>query len=990
MNMGRLFFNRARVSILALLACAHVLLMSAALLGWVEWVHAGIVGLGFALTAIAVALVGELRMRREIELLTAAAQRLTMGYIDEHTDLPGDIRSVQRLQAAADALQQRWDALHQAELRYHALVEQTPVIFYSHTPKLSGGAFYVSPMVEQILGFSTDEWHNDPDLWRKQLHPDDRASVLAQAHTDAAARHPTAIEYRIYTRDGNVRWFYDTAMMVRDKNGHAQALSGVMIDVTERKQTEEMQRLMSAAVQETFDSIIITTADLKQPGPQIVFANDAFTKMTGYTAEEVIGKTPRILQGPDTDRSLLNQLTHALEQQLPFQGETINYRKDGSQFTVEWDITPIHDYSGAITHYVAIQRDVTERRRIESALCNSELRYRTIITNTPVILFAADQNGCLTYIEGKGLERLHCTSEELLNQPLATLRTPAPAFADSIVRALNGEELISILPIGDITFECSCAPLRDDQHNIIGVIGVATDVSDLAQTKQALVENEAKLRTIVENSTDAIYIKDRQGRYVLVNPAAARYLQRPIEYIIGKSDVEITGQIIGAPLRANDQHVMTSGASHTFEERLIVDGVEHTFLTSKFPYVASNGEILGIIGVSRDITDRRHAEDILQTAYAQVTDMAHRLNYSRSVLQTLFDGLNDGLVLLNHLGRIVAINRTLADMLSSTPAVLEGAIWAEVCRRANPTFPGEWATQVVRDGKTDRQRIPFTDSSNKRRVLDMHILPLISSSGTADHVIIHMVDITERLELEAMVVHQERLAASGKLAATVAHEVNSPLQAIQNFLYMAQSAPDSKRAGYLHLVHEEIERIGKIIHHLQDLYRPITTARAPTNINILIERMLLLTGSSIAGNNVNVQCDLASDLPTISIQPDLITQVLLNLLFNALDAMPNGGTLRVYSAVQSATSTHDAAEPTYSDVIVEISDTGVGMTPDVQEHIFDPFFTTKSSGTGLGLAISQQIITQHGGKIQVRSAPNQGSIFSIVLPFADEVIEYKQ
>lgn len=988
--MGRLFLHKARIPILALFACAHALIILAALVGWIQWVSAGIAGLVLALAAIGVTLVGEMHMRRETRALAAAARQLTMGYIDEHTAIPGESISAQQLQAAAAALHKRLDALQQIELRYQTLVEQTPVIFYSNMPKLSGGAYYISPMVEQILGFSAEEWQNDPDLWRKQLHPDDREHVVAQARIDVTAHHPTALEYRIYTRDGNVRWFYDTAIMVRDKAGRAQCLSGVMIDVTERKQTEEMQRLMSAAVRETFDSIIITTADLKQPGPQIVFANNAFTQMTGYRAEEVIGKTPRILQGPATDRTLLNRLTQVLEQELPFQGETINYRKDGSPFILEWDITPIHDHCGAITHYVAIQRDVTERRRIESALRNSELRYRTIITNTPIILFATDRDGSLTYIEGKGLERLHRSSQELLNQPLSTLRTLAPAFADSIVQALNGAELISIVPIGDTTFECSCAPLYDDHHMITGVIGVATDVTDLVQTKQTLAKNEAKLRTIVENSTDAIYIKDRQGHYVMVNPAAARYFQRPIERIIGKSDVEIAGQTLGLQFRTNDQYVIDTGTSHTFEERLVVDGAEHTFLACKFPYVDPDGETIGIIGMSRDITDRRHAEDILQTAYAQVTDMAHRLNYSRSVLQTLFDGINDGLVLLNHLGRIVAINRTLANLMSSTPATLEGAIWIEACRRANPPFPGEWTTQVFRNGQADRQRVPFTDSSDKRRVLDIQILPLINPSSAAEHVIVHVADITERIELEAMVVHQERLAASGKLAATVAHEVNSPLQAIQNFLYMAQSAPDSKRVGYLHLVHEEIERIGKIIHHLQDLYRPITTARALTNINTLIERMLLLTGSSIAGHTVDVQCDLSPDLPAIWIQPDLITQVLLNLLFNALDAMPNGGTLRVYSAVHSAEPRDNITESTYSNVTIEIADTGIGMTPDVQEHIFDPFFTTKSSGTGLGLAISQQIITQHGGKLHVRSAPHQGSIFSIVLPFADEVNEYRQ
>ncbi|MBD2120590.1 ATP-binding protein [Trichocoleus sp. FACHB-262] len=128
---------------------------------------------------------------------------------------------------------------------------------------------------------------------------------------------------------------------------------------------EEAIRLLLSAVQQSRDSIIITTAHVDPPGPEIVYVNPAFSEMTGYASEEVLGKTPRLLQGPDTDRQLLRDLRQHLIDGEPFHGEAINYRKDGTEYYVEWNLTPIRDVQQTITHFVAIQRDISDRKRLE-------------------------------------------------------------------------------------------------------------------------------------------------------------------------------------------------------------------------------------------------------------------------------------------------------------------------------------------------------------------------------------------------------------------------------------------------------------------------------------------------------------------------------------------------------------------------------------------------------------------------------------------------
>jgi len=142
-------------------------------------------------------------------------------------------------------------------------------------------------------------------------------------------------------------------------------------------------RLFAACAHQARESIVITDAEIDLPGPRIVFVNAAFTKMTGYTAEDVLGKTPRILQGPKTGRVLLDRLRASLEQGTVFNGEGINYRKDGSEFYLDWQIVPLRGMDGAITHFLAFQRDITERRRAEQVLAESEERYRMLVESSP-------------------------------------------------------------------------------------------------------------------------------------------------------------------------------------------------------------------------------------------------------------------------------------------------------------------------------------------------------------------------------------------------------------------------------------------------------------------------------------------------------------------------------------------------------------------------------------------------------------------------------
>gem|GEM_PF-6872185 len=189
--------------------------------------------------------------------------------------------------------------------------------------------------------------------------------ALALKQAEATGRHEE--ERWVMRKDGTRFWADVLITAVKDEGGGLRGFVDFTRDITERQRAEESLRLFASAIEQVNEAITITMPELELPGPRIIFVNPAFTRMTGYTAEEVTGKTPRILQGPKTDRAVLDRLSEKLRRGEVFEGVAINYRKDGSEFYLEWRVDPIKNERGEVTHFVAVQRDVTERVRAKAA-----------------------------------------------------------------------------------------------------------------------------------------------------------------------------------------------------------------------------------------------------------------------------------------------------------------------------------------------------------------------------------------------------------------------------------------------------------------------------------------------------------------------------------------------------------------------------------------------------------------------------------------------
>ncbi|MBN1889725.1 MAG: response regulator [Thermoflexales bacterium] len=236
-------------------------------------------------------------------------------------------------------------------------------------------------------------------------------------------------------------------------------------------------------------------------------------------------------------------------------------------------------------------------------------------------------------------------------------------------------------------------------------------------------------------------------------------------------------------------------------------------------------------------------------------------------------------------------------------------------------------------------------------------------------------EFARQKRMQARLMHADRLSALGQLAASVAHEINNPLQSVIGCLALAQEAlvEEGEDAGeYLKVAREEVRRIARIVARMRDLYRPESGKRELTDLNALVEHVLDLSRKRCQESRIILEWRPAESLPSLELASDQIKQVLLNLMLNAIDAMPGGGCLEV--------STVHTPDP--PGVRVVFRDNGVGIPPEVLPHIFETFYSTKPEGSGLGLAISLNIVSEHNGRLDVQSQVGEGSTFTAWLPAA--------
>ena len=373
-------------------------------------------------------------------------------------------------------------------------------------------------------------------------------------------------------------------------------------------------------------------------------------------------------------------------------------------------------------------------------------------------------------------------------------------------------------------------------------------------------------------------------------------------------------------------------------------------------------------------TSRMNAEQ-MQSLLSLVTEEYETLN-------AVLDSLGTGVIVCDAFHIVVMNNKSAARILPMEfREAQDRPVWScirdlEISRFIEETIEAE-DTVLSREFAVNELSVT--------RYVSVGIMPLVQKKAVRGTVI-SVEDITEKKNEEMKSRRLESLASLTNLAATVAHEIKNPLGSISIYVQLLRMAvdscdarSDSKFSEYLDIVDEEIERLNRIVVDFLFAVRPLKIELSPMDIGELIRSISTFFGEELSRANVSVVLDVADGLPGIRGDERFLRQMLVNLVKNAMSAMPDGGTLSLGARQRDDT------------VVISVEDSGVGIPQDVLSRVFEPYFTTKADGTGLGLTMAYKVVKEHGGDIRVKSEPGRGTTFTITLPVmrrAQKMIEY--
>ncbi|MBW4539740.1 MAG: PAS domain S-box protein [Myxacorys chilensis ATA2-1-KO14] len=387
-------------------------------------------------------------------------------------DESGELVSIMSLVLNVGDRKQAAEELRESEERFRQLAENIQQIFWMYDFE-EQKLIYISPVCQQVIGYENERCYDKSlEFWLGHIRQDDLPQVM-KASRQAVRGKPAEVTFRFTKPDGAERWLLARAFPVRNAAGRVYRIAGIAEDISDRKEQERRLRLLESVVVNANDAVVITEAEpVEPPGPKIVYINDAFTRMMGYRFEEVIGRTPRILQGPKTDWGELKHIRTALKKWEPALAELVNYHKDGSEVWIELSIFPVTDQTGHYTYWVGLQRDITQRKQAEVEMQKaldqerelSELKSRFVSTashefRTPLstILSSADLlefylGNCTVEKQREHIERIQGAAlnmNNLLSDVLVIERAEAKFEPTELDLHLFCQELVDEMRIND-------------------------------------------------------------------------------------------------------------------------------------------------------------------------------------------------------------------------------------------------------------------------------------------------------------------------------------------------------------------------------------------------------------------------------------------------------------------------------------------------------------------------------------------------------------
>jgi len=509
------------------------------------------------------------------------------------------------------------------------------------------------------------------------------------------------------------------------------------------------------------------------------------------------------------------------------------------------------------------------------------------------------------------------------------------------------------------------------------------DVQLLRRASESHAVEKEWLWWMVNSVADPVLVTDAQNDIL--------HLNRRAEHLFRSSDEESAGKrravwmnnfLFTAALSAWN---LDTASRATNREVTLVDPVEGTELIYEvITMPALNHRIgeRGVVSVLKDVTDIRHMTEELARSAERIQTADLQIRAERDRLDLVLRSVPNPIIVVDNDNQIITLNAAAHRLFTPT----HEAVRHDQIALANDARFTSFLSQLrLEPSTTKRGEVMLTDPETEEHLeMEVTAADVRSPHGSVVATVSAMQDVgrlreLERRRLEQVLFDTEKLAATGRLAASIAHEINNPLEAVQNSLYLLSSAVPEGTAErpYLDIATRETQRMSRILRQMLGFYRP-TTAMRPTDVNALVHEAETLVAKRLRETGVRIEKELLPTLPLIRASADQLKQVLLNLFLNAAEAMPSGGRLVV------TTHTGGDFDTQSPDVVrIDVRDSGTGISDEAIARIFEPFFSTKmEKGTGLGLWVSHGIVQAHGGTLKVRSRPGQGTTFTITLPIA--------
>ena len=519
----------------------------------------------------------------------------------------------------------------------------------------------------------------------------------------------------------------------------------------------------------------------------------------------------------------------------------------------------------------------------------------------------------------------------------------------------------------------SAAPLAKEAGGLAGrAAGVLLDVTERRRAEEDLSRRGQLLRTVIETSPDPVFVKNRESQFLFANPATLGAIGKPADEVVGHSTGEIFDDpASGLAIEGNDRRIMESGVAEVVEETVPSPGGERVFLSTKTPWLDSTGQVIGIVGISRDITQRKRTEEALRV--------------SERRFRALIEQSSDILLLVDGSGRVGFCSPAAAVALGWKPEEVEGTSAIDLVHADDRADVASGFRDVLAAGGSQvRHRARLRHRDGGYRVVD-GVARDLRGDPAIGAVVINARDVTEQVRTEEMLFQSQKLDSIGRLAGGIAHDFNNLLTVI---LCGAASEGEALDAGRpveredIDQIRQAGERARELTSHLLAFARRQVIAPCTVDLGTMLSRSEPLL-RRLLGETVRLETSAEPGLWPVRCDPAQVEQVILNLAVNARDAMPAGGTLEIAMA-NLPTAPGSVDLPALDHVRLRVRDSGNGMSREVQEHLFEPFFTTKpyGHGTGLGLATVYGIVRQAGGHVRVESAPGSGTTFDVLLPRA--------